>query len=332
MTKNLPITLLRDSPGVPRKENPMCKSKDDGGRRCLAHVKQGLGSKNRQVEQKTAHLEALRAEPTNGEIRKRIIRLEDTLERLIVKRDELQAEFTMLDAEAKLKQEQTELDRKQKRKVKNEHEDHNLESDFKIAVTDDERDEIEDKREGHTVADYLIHTAMNKPLGHNSKVRALAELDMRKTSRHRVAEFLDEEGNTTKTQLSQGRMPTEDATVRDKYIKIQNGIKNRTAATHYLNVMSQAYGLSRDAYVRMRALGKDMYEPHAHLSDESNKYRLRHQMKMEREAGIDANSTKEQILEARRKYDEEASQRAWAAVEKKFGAHAVTALRGTYGA
>lgn len=310
----------------------MCKSKNEGGRRCLSHTKTDLNNKNRQVEQKTAHLEALKAEPTNGEIRKRIIRLEDTLERLIIKRDEVQAEFTVLDAEAAQRKQQAENDRKQTRKVKNEDEDHNLETDYKILVTDDERDEIEDQRGGHTVADYLIHTAMNRPLGSSSKVRALAELDMKKTSRHRVAEFVDEEGNTTKTQLSQGRMPTEDATVRDKNIKIQNGVKNRTAASHYLNVMSQAYGLSRDAYVRMRALGKDMYETHAHLSDESNKHRLRHQMKMEREAGIDANSTEEQILEARRKYDEEASRRAWAAVEKKFGAHTVTALRGTYGA
>lgn len=313
----------------------MCKSKADGGQRCVTHrLIQPLESKNRQIEQKTAHLEALRAVPTDKEIRKRIIRLEGTLEGIIIKRDELQAELDLVE-ESKTEQtsaeEQAELDREQKRKVKNEDEDHNLESDFKISVTDDERDDIEKSRGERSVADYLIQVGMNRPLGSSNKVRALAELDMRKTSRHRVAEFVDEEGNTTKSQLSQGRMPTEDATVRDKDIKIQNGVKNRTAASHYLNVMSRAYGLSRDAYVRMRALGKDMYETHAHLSDESNKHRLRNQMKMEREAGIDANSTEEEILEARKKYDEEASARAWKAVEKKFGAHAVTALRSTYG-
>lgn len=310
----------------------MCKSKDEGGRRCLAHVKQGLGSKNRQVAQKTAHLEALRTEPTNGEIRKRIIRLEDTLERLIVKRDELQAEFAVLDAEAKLKQEQAEADRKQKRKVKNGVEDKNLESDFKLNVTADEQDRIDNFKGGHSRADYIIRTAINAPLATGSNTRALAATNMRKINAHRTDVRLDEEGNKKKKELTQGRMPTESKNVRDRHIKIQNGIKNRTAASHYLNVMSQAYGLQRDAYVRMRVLGKDLYEPQADMSDATNKERLSRQMKMEREAGIDVNSTKEQILEARRNYDEEASQRAWAEVEKKFGAHTVTALRGTYGA
>lgn len=309
----------------------MCKSLDDGGDRCLSHTEKDLISKERQVVQKTAHLEALRAAPTDKEIRKRIIRLEDTLERLIVRRDEVQAEFAELDTAATKRKEQAELDRKQQRRVKNEDEDANLESDYSVGVTPEEQDEIDEHRGEHSFAHYIVQTAMNRPLATGNKVRALAELDMKKTSRHRVAEFVDEEGNTTKTQLSQGRMPTEDGTVRSRSIKIKNGVANRTAATHYLNVMSQAYGLSRDAYIRMRVLGKDLYEPAADKSDESNKHRLSNQMKMEREAGIDANSTKEQILEARRKYDEEASTRAWRAVEKKFGAHTVTALRSTYG-